>query len=157
MNIELEWDLKNNQLYKSPRLTLKGLNEFPILLKKAIENGNDISFSDNLKNFFKENEKLIRDGIGYEKKIPYDAHFVLGQGQFNIYYMRAICQMAISQGIKTVEVYRAKKSQNPRKSSQNLIKNKINAKDLLGDLRNSDFGSKKFSLGFPNSGLSVKY
>ena len=72
--------------------------------------------------------------------------------------MRAICQIALSQGIKEVEIYRAKQSKEPRRSSQVQIGSKLDASKLLNELRNtSEFGSKNFLIGLPNSGLSVKF
>ena len=71
--------------------------------------------------------------------------------------MRAICRIALSQGIEEVEIYRAKQSREPRSSSQVQIGSKIDARELLDELRNtSEFGSKSFLIGLPNSGLSVK-
>jgi len=158
MKEELERDLNGDGPYQSPRLTSEGLRQFPELLKKAIDSVNDLSFSNDLKPYFKSIEIYIRKGRQYKRKIPSDAHLVLGQGQFNIYYMRAICQIALSQGIEEVEIYRAKQSNEPRRSSQLQIGSKINAIDLLDELRNtSEFGSKNFLIGLPNSGLSVKF
>lgn len=157
MKDELEWDLKYNKYYKSPRLTPDGLRQYPNLLERAIKSGNDISFSNNLRPYFRTTVFYTKKGRQYERKIPNDAYLVLGQGQFNIYYIRAICQFALSQGIKDVEVYRGRQSRNPRKSSQMLIGERVDAKELLNELRNlNEFGSKKFQIGYPNSGLSVK-
>lgn len=158
MKKELEMDLNGNGPYKSPRLNSEGVRQFPDSLKDAIESGNGISFSNALRQYFKSFESYIRKGRQFKRKIPSDAHLVLGQGQFNIYYMRAICQIALSQGIKEVEIYRAKQSKEPRRSSQVQIGSKLGAIKLLKELRNtSEFGSKEFQIGLPNSGLSVRF
>jgi len=158
MKEELEMDLDGNGHYQSPRLTSEGLRQFPDFLKEAIESGNDISFSNTLRPYYKSFEFYIRKGRQYKRKISSDAHLVLGQGQFNIYYMRAICQIALSQGIKEVEIYRGKQSKEPRRSSQVQIGSKLDASKLLNELRNtSEFGSKEFQIGLPNSGLSLKF
>jgi len=139
-------------------LTSEGLRQFPDFLKEAIDFGNDISFSNALRPHFKGFEFYIKKGRKNKRKIPSDAHLVLGQGQFNIYYMRAICQIALSQEIKEVEIYRAKQSKEPRRSSQVQIGSKLDASRLLSELRNtSEFGTKEFEIGLPNSGLSVKF
>ena len=91
-------------------------------------------------------------------KVPHNAHLVLGQGQFNIYYMRGVCARAISEGLDEVEIYRAKQSYNPRRTSQWLIGKKINAVEFLNELRTvKDLGSTSLQIGLPNSGLSVRF
>ncbi len=157
MKGELQRDLSSNGLYQSPRLISDGLRKFPELLNRAIESGNDISFSNDLRAYFKNSEFYVRKGRQYKRKIPSDAYLVLGQGQFNIYYIRAICRIALSQGIGEVEIYRAKQSRELRRSSQVQIGSKLDARELLDELRNtSDFLAKSFLIGIPNSGLSVK-
>lgn len=72
--------------------------------------------------------------------------------------MRAISQIALSLGIKEVEIYRVKQSKEPRRSSQVQIGSKLDASKLLNELRiTSEFGSIEFQIGLPNSGLSVKF
>ena len=56
MKEELEMDLNSNGAYQSPRLTSDGLHQFPKLLKRAIDSGTDISFSEDLRPFFNKTE-----------------------------------------------------------------------------------------------------
>jgi len=155
MKEEFLMDKTHNNLYISPRLTIQGLAKFPFLLLQAIENGDEQSLSKNLKPFFNLTEPRKTRSGSTVAKIPYNAPNVLGEGQFNFYYIRAICAQALQQRKSSVQIYRARHSDNPRKSSNRRISKKISAKQLLDDLRINDFVNNKFRLPEPNSGLSV--
>jgi hypothetical protein len=86
-----------------------------------------------------------------------NAHEMLGEGEFNRFYIRGLCLRAIEDGIPDVEVYRAKPVDSPRPESQALIGQRIKAEALLQDLRART--NVEPALGCPpgpNSGLSVR-
>ena len=158
MKAEFERDSEKGIYYKSPRLTDEGFQQFPILLERSISSANDISLSTDLKPFIKEYETRIIKGIHHNVKVPHNAPLVLGQGQFNFYYMRGICARAISEGLDEVEIYRARQSYNSRRTSQWLIGKRINAAEFLNEMRvTKDPGSTSLQIGLPNSGLSVRF
>jgi hypothetical protein len=86
-----------------------------------------------------------------------NAHEMLAEGEFNRFYIRALCLRAIEDGIPDVVVYRAKPVENPRSESQQKIDEHVSPEALLRDLRIHP--GVDTALGLPpgpNSGLSVR-
>jgi len=81
---------------------------------------------------------------------------MLASGQFNRFYMAAICRRALADGEPSVIIYRAKQRRNPREESQLLEGTSRDANDLLNELRNNDL-CLKCELSKINSGLSIDY
>ena len=88
--------------------------------------------------------------------VPETAAETLAEGQFNRFYIAAICRRATEDGQSSVRVYRAKQTDNPRQESRALEGTMRNASALLGEVRSKD-QSLKCDLLKPNSGLSVDY
>ena len=88
--------------------------------------------------------------------VPDTAAETMAEGQFNRFYMAAICQRAVEEGKASVRVYRAKHRAQPRPESKALEGTSRDAKALLQELRNKDL-SLKCDLLRPNSGLSIDY
>jgi hypothetical protein len=88
--------------------------------------------------------------------VPDTAAETMADGQFNRFYMAAICCRALEDGVRTVRVYRAKYRGVPRLESQALVNTTRNADALLEELRSKEL-SLKCDLLKPNSGLSVDY
>lgn len=156
MLLEVEEDIKNNNLYLSPRLTNK--EQYADLFKKSVTNGNDSTLADDLlKNRCIKSVETRRTKNGIKTvSVPIDAHLTLAEGEFNRFYIRGLCNKAIEEG-KVLEVYRAKQVSNPRSQSQALIGNTVDPEKLLADLR-KNIGVET-ALGLPagpNSGISVK-
>jgi len=86
--------------------------------------------------------------------VPDTAAETLAEGQFNRFYIAAICRRAIEDGHLSVHVYRAKQSDSPRSESVALEGTARDAASLLADVRSKDL-SLKCDLLKPNSGLSV--
>jgi hypothetical protein len=80
---------------------------------------------------------------------------VLAQGEFNRYYIRGVCRRALEAGILDVEVYRARLVAAPRPDSEALIGRRLDAEQLIADLRTHMGVDTALGLGRPNSGLSV--
>jgi hypothetical protein len=98
-----------------------------------------------------------RNGKPYPKAVPHNAPETLAEGEFNRFYIRAICVIALRRGQTDVEVYRAKDVIKPRPESASKMGSRVDANALLNDLRTS-IGVES-ALGIPagpNSGLSVR-
>lgn len=134
--------------------------EYPDLLRKAFSNGNEQTLSQELKVRGLINEMEIRrkpKGGFTEIKVPVNAHQVLAEGEFNRFYIRALCRLSIEETAGTLEVYRAKEVNHPRLESEEKIGTVVAADALLNDLRKNP--GVELALGLPtgpNSGLSVR-
>ena len=156
MLTEVKDDIKNNNLYLSPRLLNQEL--YADLLKKSVVSGDDSTLAEDLlkKSCIKSMEpRRIKSGTKMVN-VPRDAHLTLAEGEFNRFYIRGLCNKAIEEG-SVLEVYRAKSVANPRSQSQALIGKIVEPHKLLVDLR-KNIGVEP-ALGLPagpNSGISVK-
>lgn len=153
---EIEEDVKNNNIYFSPRLLNKEL--YLDLLKKAVTSGNDGTLAEDLlKNGCIKRLEPRRTKSGTKMvSVPRGAHLTLSEGEFNRFYIRGLCNKAIKDG-NALEVYRAKPVMNPRPQSQALIGKSIDPHKLLADLRKNIGDNPALRLpGGPNSGISVK-
>lgn len=153
MEVEIANDITNNQLYLSNRLSIIGLADYPELLKMAAKDHDEIWLAEQLTQQNRMNR--IEQTARGPKKIPINAAITLAEGEFNRYYMRALCRIAIIDNLK-LEVYRAKAVDISRISSEEKIGQIVAPKTLLNDLRDSI--GVETALGLPqgpNSGLSV--
>lgn len=121
---ELDLDIRENRLYLSPRLSPTGVQEYPALLRSAIETGNDVSLANELRNNGRMNstEQRRKPKGGYTTAaVPITAPETLAEGEFNRFYARGLCRR--SQGLSDHElrVHRAKPVDNPRPQSEALI------------------------------------
>ena len=153
---EIEQDMKDNNLYLSPRLLNKEL--YVDFLKKSVISGNDSTLADDLlRNKCIKSMEARRTKSGTTMvNVPRDAHSTLAEGEFNRFYIRGLCNKTIKDG-KVLEVYRAKSVSNPRPQSQALISKTVDPEKLIADLR-KNIGVET-ALGLPagpNSGISVK-
>jgi hypothetical protein len=90
-------------------------------------------------------------------KVPYNAARTIAEEEFNRFYMRAVCRLALEEGVHDVEVYRARASRHPRPESEELIGKRLNAQALLDDLRERTGTDTLLRVPpGPNSGLSVR-
>lgn len=156
---ELEMDIAKGSLYISPRLNSTGQSKWAELFREAITSHNDDWIVNQLKarGYMKSHEhKRSRSGKVIVAKVPVTAPETLAEGEFNRYYARGLCARAIAEGISEVVVYRGKQVEQPRPESQAMIGKTIDAKALLGDLRESQ--GVEPALGIPpgpNSGLTI--
>lgn len=160
MLAEIDKDISEGTLYISPRLSPQGSADYPGLLRRAAETGDDCSLAAQIRAFGRmnstEERKKPKGGIT-TAKIPVTAPDTLAEGEFNRFYIRGLCRRAIADGIPAVLVYRAKPVDNPRAESQALIGRQMAVQQLLSDLR-QNMGTDT-ALGLPagpNSGLSVR-
>lgn len=159
---EMEYDLTNNQLHISPFLSGQGQRDYAHLLRDAIQNGNDETLAESLR----ERRRIVRTQPRRQPKAggysiaatPENAAEVLAESEFNRYYIRALARRAIEDGIEELVIYRAKPARKPRPESEARVETSLSPQDLLDDLR-SHPGDEPPALGVPsgpNSGLSVR-
>lgn len=148
---EIERDIDNETLYISSRLTEEGQTLYFNLLKEAVINEDDSSFTDSLMDLIKETE-IVNDKV---KKVPKNAASLIAQSEFNRFYIRGVCLEAINSGIEKVIIYRGRESSWARSSSEEKIGQEIDPRNLLEDLRMS-IGKSPDILPEINSGLTVK-
>ncbi len=155
---EIEADIASGSIHASNYLNDKGAKDWPNLLKSAA-NGHDDAWlavqlrgGDRLKS---ECQRRKPHGGYTTVQVPVTAPDTLSEGEFNRYYIRALCRRAIDNKISCVTVYRARASENPRPESEALIGHGVDAVNLLADLRANPGVEAALGLAKPNSGLSV--
>lgn len=159
MEDEVNYDIRNNRLYISLRLTEVGKVNYSRLLKEAIVDGNEVSFCNDLKNqncIKAREERRTKNGIQLVN-VPATANETLAEGEFNRFYIRALCRRVLEDKTGILEIYRAKQVLNPRPESQMIIGKTLDPERLLNDLR-INIGIDP-ALGLPqgpNSGLSIR-
>jgi hypothetical protein len=156
---ELELDMASNTLYLSDRLNPYGRNVFPRLLEHAFSTGDDTTLANDLRHgCFNLTFQRRKPKGGYsDVTMPVNAPDMLAEGEFNRFYIRALCRRTIEEGKSIVRMYRAKSVSNPRPESEMLIGHLANAQQLLEDLRTNIGKNTNTGIpGGPNSGLSVE-
>ena len=155
---EIQADVASGKVYLSKRLTPAGRREFGSLLTQAAQSESSTWLASSLRPLMAATEPgHFRNGVqGRPRKVPANAHQTLAEGEFNRFYIRAICLEAIRNG-RDVEVFRAKDVTHPRPESEALLGRRLDPAQLLDELRASN--RVDTALGVPpgpNSGLSVR-
>ncbi len=154
---EVNYDLQNGNLYLSDRLSDTGKSVYADLLIKSIEHGDEATLAQSLigkfnSTYFRKNPSGTLSSV----KMPINQNVMLAEGEFNRFYIRALCRTAMLKGRK-LKIYRAKFSTSPRLDSERKIGSFVDAQQLLLDLRKNT--GTDTALGLPpgpNSGLSVE-
>ncbi|MDS7935640.1 hypothetical protein RMB03_17535 [Acinetobacter sp. V91_7] len=153
MLLEIQLDISNKNLYISKRFSQKGINDYPNILIKHVTDGDEVSLGNELRQDGRFNSmEQTKTGL---KKVPFNAHETLSEDQFNRFYVRALCLVAIETN-KSLQVYRAKNVSNARTASQQKIGEFIDPSKLLDDLRSNGLDTALGLPAGPNSGLSVR-
>lgn len=160
MLAELDYDEERNQLHISPYLSNQGVHDYPVLLRRALSDGDPESLAAALA----EQRRIARTGHrrkvagGYTiVTVPENAAEMLANDAFNRYYIRGVARRALEEGLDEVVVYRARRAEEPRPESEELVETAVDAAALLDDLRRHT-GPERPELGIPsgpNSGISV--
>lgn len=159
MSSEIERDIAANKLFLSDNLNGQGRIDYPHLLGNAARSGSDLTLAADIRSRLNTHEKPRQLKSGALSKPPVmriNAHEMLAEGEFNRFYIRAVCLRSIEDGFDGVMVYRAKQVQQPRSESEGKIGQLVPAQPLLDDLR--EHIGIDTALGLPpgpNSGLSV--
>jgi hypothetical protein len=160
MVAEIDRDIAAGTLYISENLNQHGVISYPQLLTAAASAGTDDSLAIEIRPLLNSHEKPRRLKSGGFTKPPImrsNAHEMLAEGEFNRFYIRAVCFRALQNNATTVEIYRAKTVEHPRTESIAKIGTRIDAQGVLNDLRAHP--GVDTALGLPpgpNSGLSAK-
>lgn len=153
---EIKFDIDNKKLYFSNRLSPTGERDYPSLLKEAAEKHDDAWLAGQLGLNGRLNtmeQRKTKTGI-VNARVPITAADTLAEGEFNRFYIRALC-LRTKGGSLTI--YRAKTVLNSRPDSEMKIGTSISADALLNDLQTTP--GVDTALGLPpgpNSGLSAK-
>lgn len=157
---EVEYDLGRHQLYISPYLSGQGIHDYLMLLREALQHGDESTLAENLAQYRRIARTYHRrqpEG-GYNiVTIPHNAPETVADSEFNRYYIRALCRRAIQDGIEELIVYRARPVHSPRPASEELVETIVAPAALLEDLRQHT--GEETELGIPggfNSGISVR-
>ncbi len=156
---EVERDISGGNLYVSKRFNDKGRKEYPSVLLEAVKSHDDdwLALQLYARGFLdREEVKHIQKEIIAVAQVPATAGVTFAEGQFNRFYMRAVCLVAIEDGIPEVVVYRGKEAAQPRPGSEAMVGRRIPAQALLDDLRAAPGIRSRYGLPpGPNSGLTV--
>lgn len=153
---EIESDCSREVNYVSKRLTEEGKKKFPELLIQAANEHDSAWLASELNRLglIKTHETRRTRGGTSTVKVPITAAETLAEGEFNLYFVRALCKYAIEQGNSEVEVYRAKRVSVPRSSSTQLLGSRLDPQQLLKHIESE--GLNAILPQGPNSGLSVR-
>lgn len=160
MLTEIERDIAGNTLYVSDNLNQQGQTDYPELIRAAARRGNDVTLAAAILprlNAYEKPRRLKSGGLSKPPVMRNNAHEMLAEGEFNRFYIRAVCLRAVEDGIHEVIVHRAKAVENARPESQQKIGQRVPVDALLRDLRTHP--GVDTALGLPpgpNSGLSVR-
>lgn len=156
---EFERDVSGGRLYSSRFFSPEGVARYPDLVRRAITEGSDATLAAELAAtpgmFVSHYEKGTPSGGTTMAKVPVTAPVTTAEGEFNRFYIRGLCRRVIEAGGGVVEVYRARESSWARPESEALIGARIDAAELLEDLR-THIGEEPTLLPAVNSGLSVR-
>jgi len=158
---EIDLDIRNHTLYISPRLSLIGAKDYPDLLKFTARLHDDSELARQLAQNSRMNPTYQRRNPrtgGYTTvTMNHDANETLAEGEFNRFYIRALCRRAIDDRISNLVICRVKTVLNSRLGSITREGASVDPQTLLADLRANPGVETALQIpGGPNSGLSVR-
>lgn len=160
MLAEIARDIAAGTLYLSDNLSPQGRTNYPSLIQAAARSGTDDTMAAVIRdrlNPFEQPRRLKSGAFSKPPAMRTNAHEMLAEGEFNRFYIRALCLRAIEDGIPAVIVFRAKALQNARSESEQRIGQAVPVDVLLRDLRTHPGVDTALGLpAGPNSGLSVR-
>jgi hypothetical protein len=159
METEIKKAINSGNLYESKRFNQTGKEQWPNLILEAARSYNEGWLAYELERMHAMNEfegRTLQKGGYTVAHVPHTAAKTLADGQFNRFYIMAICVIVKEKDLSSVTVYRAKAREEHRSSSDSLIGNKLDANQLYNELAvlKSSFDCAVLK---PNSGLSVEY
>lgn len=153
MVAEIQAAAAEGTLYSSKRFTDAGRARWSELLVEAARGHDEhwLAYQLELIGAMKGSETGAKPSGGYTiAHVPNTAEETLADGEFNRYYMCAVCRRAITVGVQ-VTVYRAKRGGTTRPESEALIGSTYDPSALVQELRTTP----GHELTKPNSGLSI--
>lgn len=136
MLVELEADLANGTLYRSPQLSEAGQLHYLRLLRAALASGTEASFAEALH----RRQAVLPPGRWQHAREVGPAEALaaaterLAEREFHRYYIRGLCRRALDQGVHALEIYRAKPAETGRAPADAMIGIRITVTALLEDL-----------------------
>lgn len=132
-------EFEHGDLYLSPRLNESGKQKWEGLLKDAIQYHTDVWLERELirRNCFLDTEYL-KSSMGRTVKRAINKQQsarILAEREFNRYYLRGLCAVAIEQDRSHLILYQAKASAVPSETLRQKIGTPIEAKALLSIMR----------------------
>ena len=103
---EVQLSSADGTLYASPRLSSRGKIDYLGLLADAVANYDEAWLTRELRKNSRIKTMELR--LGKEVSVPVTAAETLAEGEFNRFYIRALCLRAGEDGIKELTVFRAK-------------------------------------------------
>lgn len=146
---------KEDNIYYSKRFNIERDERWSSLLLEAANQHDDnwLVYQIEVNNMMKDTEEAQKaSGSTMQKRVPNIAAITYAEGQFNRYYMLGLCRRALQEGVKVVQIYRAKEVDNPRPESERLLGQKLDVETLISEIRPMD-SSLGHPLLKPNSGL----
>jgi hypothetical protein len=157
---EVDRDIERGTLYVSPRLSNTGVQNYVTLLRDALGVHDDNWLADQLSGrgrVQRAEPRRKRQGGFTLVKVPYTAARTIATEEFIRFYMRAVCRLALEEGLPEVVVYRARQARQPRPESEEMIGKRLSAQALLDDLRARTGAAPLLGVPpGPGSGLSVR-
>jgi len=157
---ELELDVREGEIYRSQRLVQGKESEYLVLLSAAIVSENDDWLARQLvAHKILEEHELRRTPKGNVTvaRVPSNAEQILAEGEFNRYYVRALCRRVEETPGTVLEIYRAKEVDQPRNESALRVGHEVSSIVLLADLRTGTRVDAALGVpSGPNSRLTVR-
>jgi len=155
---EVDRDARLGVLYRSQRLSRIGHVLYLPALRDAVRRGNERTLAGAIASggMLNEYEIVRRKDKAFARRVPRDAHRTLAEGEFNRFYLRALCVRAQDEGYDRLEIYRAKEVASPRPASQAVLGAQVEVRTLLRELRTYVGIETTYNLPAPNSGLSAR-
>jgi hypothetical protein len=157
---EVESDVSRGELYLSSRLSKIGQQDYPHLLKEAITKYDadwlaDMLRADNRLNAFEQRRKPKG---GYTvAKVPISAPETLAEGEFNRFYVRALCCRAREDKVPELIIYLARDVGNVRPEAERLVGTTVSVDVLADKVKTATGVDAAFNLPSGRSyGLSVR-
>lgn len=155
---EIDLALESDNIYRSKNFNDIGQKNWILLLRESAEHYDEhwLGFQLEMSGAMKHLKPKKKPWHYTSEYVPDARVEILATGQFNRFYMAAICRRALDDGETSVTIYRAKHKREPREESHLLEGTSRDANVLLQELRNKDL-CLKCEVSRINSGLSVDY
>ena len=158
MKEEIARAADNDEIYFSARFNDIGSSNWVSWLTEAADSHDEhwLAYQIEASGGMKDFEGRAKPTSGYTvAHVPRTAAETMADGQFNRFYIAAVCRRAIEAGQNDVTIYRARHRGEPRPGSIALEGTTTNARALLEQVRGkqTSFGC---TLLKPNSGLSIQ-
>jgi len=114
---EFEDEWKQDEHFQSKQLNEKGLEEFPKIMKQALQSGKIESLTKDLSNpsYWKFTRTGVRKGKPYTISInPSSEAKKLAHSEFTTFYTRGLARKLKEEGVTECEIYRADKANQPK-------------------------------------------